>query len=624
MVNCGATIPSNGSLPRPWQELSRTAMRSPPRWLGWLLLGFLFSSSASGEIHLRWNQAGYSPDRAKVLVALSETDLAGRPWRIVMLPASAEPPASPAILLEGRVAASVGGRGAHTPFPFNHAIDFSALRIVGAARFELEGAAPVTVRIALDPYRELRELPLRHLKLMRSGSDDVAPRKFSHPGDARAIVHVPDGDPALGKWRPASPARTVDALGGWYDAGDQIKFTLTIAYTTYHLLFAYDLQPPAHLPAPADGTLPPILDEARHGLEYLLRMHPDPDTFIVQVGNALDHDQGDRLPENDALDGKRPALCALSRVHLGSAAAALARGARIFGQLGRDADARRYRTAAGAYFARALKPDTVASAFERDTTNDFYHDESDADQLALAAAELFHLTHDRAYLDHAQRLLPPAGQEAGWADWHWLAHTALAPHTGDARDRLRAEAKQYLDHGAKPGAPWGIPGRYVWGSAARWVGAANVVASDALLSGRSPESVGSVTDVIDYLFGRNNWGVSFLFTERLPNSVRHIYSPAYRLLGKFPDGAFSEGPGDRAMHGKLQRYFQTPPDDPFHRFNTDAGVFFDHANDFMCQEATIGGQTDLLVLLTYATFRLPPPLPADRRGTAPIATLFRP
>ena len=74
---------------------------------------------------------------------------------------------------------------------------------------------------------------------MRSGSHDTLLRKFSHPGDARAPVFVPDGDPVNGKWKPAVPARTVDALGGWYDAGDQIKFTLNQAATTYHLLLAY-------------------------------------------------------------------------------------------------------------------------------------------------------------------------------------------------------------------------------------------------------------------------------------------------------------------------------------------------------------------------------------------------
>ena len=107
--------------------------------------------------------------------------------------------------------------------------------------------------------------------------------------------------------------------------------------------------------------------------------------------------------------------------------------------------------------------------------------------------------------------------------------------------------------------------------------------------------------ILDYTFGRNNWGVSFLFSEQLPNTLRNLYSPAYRLLGEFPTGALSEGPGNRATHESLRRYFRIADDDAFHRFNTPAAVFFDNETDFMCQEATIGGQADLVLMLTLAS-----------------------
>ena len=107
-------------------------------------------------------------------------------------------------------------------------------------------------------------------------------------------------------------------------------------------------------------------------------------------------------------------------------------------------------------------------------------------------------------------------------------------------------------------------------------------------------------DVLDYAFGRNNWGVSFLFTESLPNTLRHLYSPAYELLKAFPTGAFSEGPGNRSTHESLTQYFSIPADDPFRRFNTPTAVFYDNSTDFMCQEATITGQADAILLFTLA------------------------
>ncbi len=562
-----------------------------------LLLAAMTPHPATAEVFLRWNQAGYAPDRPKSLVAMSDTDLAGQRWTIVRADfvGLAEP------VRQGELGPSVVGAGDHTPLAFNHTVDFSSLTEPGLYHFIVASAPPAEFRIAAEPYTELLALPLQHLRLMRSGPDVVAPRQPSHRGDARAPVFVPAGDPAEGKWRTATPARTVDASGGWYDAGDQIKFTLNIAYTTYHLLFAHDLAPKLHGRPAAGRPLPPLLAEARHGLDFLLRTFPDRDTFIIQVGDERDHEQPLRLPEHDALDGRRPALCALSRTHMAAAAAALARGARTFRELGFAAEAERYAQLAAALHARTHEADTIATAFERGKINDFYHDDSEADQRALAAAELFALTDERRYLDEASALAPPPSPEVSWGNWHWLANYALAPHDPAARQRLLAETGAYARHATGPGRPWGVPGGYVWGSLHRWIGAANAARLAALRCGAPADHEALFFGMLDYTFGRSNWGVSFLFSERLPNTVRHIYSPAYRLLGIFPTGALSEGAGDRATHAAMEKHFAANPADPLGRFDTAVAVFRDSAEDFMCQESTIGGQADAVLLLTLAS-----------------------
>jgi endoglucanase len=549
------------------------------------------AAPSPAELFLRWNQAGYAPGQPKALTALSDADLAGRDWRVTRAGRT---------VLGGKFGASVTGAGDHTPFAYNHVADFGALTEPGDYEFATAGAPAARFRIAAAPYARLLPLPLRHLRVMRSGSPDVLLRKFSHAGDARAPVWVPDGDPADGRWKPAEPARTVDALGGWYDAGDQIKFTLNQAATAYHLLLAYRLRPELFGKELSRSDLPDVLDEARHGLEFLMRVHPDRNTFVIQVANAEDHKQGMRLPEDDQLDGRRPALCALSRVHMGAAAAALALGARTFGELGRTDDMARYGVMARRIYARAREADTIPTAFERDKVNDFYRDPDPADQLAVAAMELFALTDDESYLAQAKAYAPPAAREVGWGDWNWLANAALAPHDDSAKQRLLAELAGYVQHARERGAPWGLPSRYVWGSLARWVGIANAARETARRHGPLPEHDALYWGVVDYTFGRNNWGVSFLFDERLPNTVRNLYSPAYKLLKQFPTGALSEGPGARAWHDELSKWFKIPPDDPFHRFNTPAGVFFDNDTDFMCQEATITAQADLVLLLTLA------------------------
>lgn len=557
------------------------------------LIGVLaaLAGAVRAELHLRWNQAGYHPARPKVLIALATGDLAGRDWTVFR---------GGAPVLRGVFGPSLGGAGDHTPFPYNHAADFGALREPGEYEFVTPGAAPARLRISADAYARLVSLPLVHLRRARSGSPDTGFRPRSHPGDARAPLWVPDGDPANGQWKPAAASRTVDALGGWYDAGDYIKFTLNQAATVYHLLLAYRQAPGLFGEAGGPG-LPDVLDEARHGLEFLLKVHPDDDTFIIQVGTAEDHKQGLRLPHEDLLDGRRPALSALSRVHMGAAAAALASGARTFGELGRTEDRDRYGAMAKRIYARAQAADTIPTAFERDRVNDFYRDPDPADQMALAAMELYELTGGAGYLADARALAPPPGEEVGWADWNWLANAALAPHDAAAQRRVDGEIGRYVRHARERGVPWGLPSRYVWGSLARWVGIANATRLAPRGAALAPGRDALFRDIVDYTFGRNNWGVSFLFDERLPNSVRNLYSPVYRLLRVFPTGALSEGPGGRALHEELNRYFKIAPDDPFHRFNTAAGVFFDNATDFMCQEATITAQADAVLFLVLAS-----------------------
>jgi endoglucanase len=565
---------------------------SPLRHAVLIFSALLIASSAGADVFYRWNQAGFSQHQPKSIVAMSDTSLEGIEWAIR---------SGDAACMRGTFGPSVTGMGDHTPFAFNHIVEFGALSDVDDYEFLVDGKSVAQFRIAATPYLRFIPMALQHLRAMRSGSHETLLREFSHPGDARAPMFVPDGDPANGKWKPAEPARTVDALGGWYDAGDQIKFTLNQAATSYHLLYAYRLKPAYFATEHSKSGLPDVLDEARHGLEFLMRAHPDRDTFVIQVANAEDHNQGMRLPEHDKLDGKRPALCALSRVHMAAAASALALGARTFADIGRAEDASRYGAMARTLFTRALESDTIPTAFERDETNDFYHDPDPTDQLALAAMELHVLTGETKYLEHAKSLSPPAAREVGWSDWNWLANSALAANESAARKRLIAETTGYVHHSLERGAPWGIPSRYVWGSVARWVGIANASMQTARLHGPSPERSSLFWDMVDYTFGRNNWGVSFLFCEDLPNTVRNIYSPTYRLLKKFPTGALSEGPGGRKLHDSFAHYFKIPADDPFHRFNTPAAVFFDSSTDFMCQEATITAQADLVLMLTLAT-----------------------
>jgi hypothetical protein len=550
-----------------------------------VLIALSFNMQAG--VWLRVNQAGYTPDRVKTAIVLSDTDIAGHSWSLK---------SGEKVILSGKLGTAQPGNNQHVAQPFYYTVDFSQVKTNGVYNLELAGARTEQVRILADPYSLYATQALMHLRAMRSGGDTRL-HKASHLGDSVAIVYTAKGNWEDGAWKEAAPRRTVNMRGGHYDAGDYIKFTLTQAYLAWQLLTAYQENPSLFIKTESTSNLPDILDEAKYSLDYLAKTFPDDNTFVIQVGDGKDHQLGWRMPDKDVLDGKRPALCALSRVHMGSTAAALALGAQVFQKLDADA-ATIYGDKAKAIYARARKDDTQHSAFERDKTNDFYYDRTDTDNMALAAAELFRLTGQQNYLDDGTAYAPEVARGVGWVNWNSFANHLLAK-LGDveAKKRILDEVANY-----EPDNLWNSSSnRYSWGTLHNWIGAANA----HLRAQRDLQGATQLTTpflgVLDYVFGRNNWGVAMLASPDLPHSIQNIYNGIYRMTGAFPVGAMSEGPTGKATHDGMKRYFSTPKDSPFEKFNTTAVVFYDNGDDFVIQETTIIGQGDLLLMLALAS-----------------------
>jgi hypothetical protein len=570
------------------------------------IMAFFLTSNAA--TWLRVNQAGYAPERAKTAVVLSDTDIEGQNWALKK---------GTETVLSGRIPGGKRGQDFYVAQSFYYAIDFSSLTEKGTYTLEFAGAQTQRIVIHEDPYSLFATQALMHLRAMRSGG----PARLhapSHLKDNAAIMYVVDGNWKQGKWKEASPKRTIDMQGGHYDAGDYIKFTLNEAYLAWHLLTAYQENSSLFVKVQSTSSLPDILDEAKHSLDYLAKTFPDENTFVIQVGDGKDHDQGWRLPERDALDGKRPALCALSRVHMGSAAAALALGAAVFKTLDAASSAI-YESKAKAIYARARQNDTQASAYELNETNPFYHDETDADNMALAAAELYSLTLTQSYLDEAASYAPPAAYEVSWGDWNAFANHRMASlGNAAAKTRLLQEVGRYERSGEVDNV-WNLTGTYTWGSLHRWIGMANAYERANRLNGT--EFTAPFLGVLDYAFGRNNWGIAMIASADLPYSVKNIYNGIYRLTEVFPVGALSEGPGDKKTHNEMREWISVPENSPFEEFNTSAGVFYDSADDFMIQESTVGGQGDLLLMLALASAKNLQP--AADSGKAP-PSLYQP
>ena len=81
--------------------------------------------------------------------------------------------------------------------------------------------------------------------------------------------------------------------GGWYDAGDYIKFGMNLSYSVYCLLKGYDVFPIAYTDNyswnyGATDQIPDILNEVKVATDYMIKVIINENTIILDVGNAAD------------------------------------------------------------------------------------------------------------------------------------------------------------------------------------------------------------------------------------------------------------------------------------------------------------------------------------------------
>ena len=258
----------------------------------------------------------------------------------------------------------------------------------------------------------------------------------------------------------------LDLSGGWHDAGDNVKFSLTTSWTVYALLKSYEAFPMAHGDfygsaggvegAEPDG-IPDVLNEARWGAEWLLKAHLDSSSLVTQVGDGADHrNPGTCATMSDLspVSGGQPRTVWFgpsrddpTRVkadQLGIAAAALALAGQIF---------RPYDSAFAAECVARAKQ-LYATALDRPGSTEeppgqsFYSDRTWDDDLLCGGAELHRATKEKSYLDEAVAASRRLGDH-GWV-MDWAMHADLCRHTlaqagGEAREEALSSWGRAVD-----------------------------------------------------------------------------------------------------------------------------------------------------------------------------------
>lgn len=79
----------------------------------------------------------------------------------------------------------------------------------------------------------------------------------------------------------------LDLTGGWYDAGDNVKFNLPMSYTATMLAWSVYEDKDAYVKS---GQLSYMMDAIKWANDYFIKCHPNKDIYYCQVGNGdLDH-----------------------------------------------------------------------------------------------------------------------------------------------------------------------------------------------------------------------------------------------------------------------------------------------------------------------------------------------
>ncbi|MFZ5987066.1 MAG: glycoside hydrolase family 9 protein [Bacillota bacterium] len=243
----------------------------------------------------------------------------------------------------------------------------------------------------------------------------------------------------------------LDLTGGWYDAGDHVKFNLPMAYTAAMLAWAVYEEKEAFVKS---GQLGYIMDEIKWATDYFIKCHPSPDVYYYQVGDGdIDHVWwGPAEVMTMARPSFKVDLANPGSTVAGETAAALAAASIIFKDTDPDYSALCLSHAKDLYsFADKTKSDagyTAANSFYKSWSG-FY------DELSWAAVWIYMATGDATYLTKAEEYVSYWGTEPQtttiaykwahcWDDVHYGAELLLARITN--KPFYKENIERHLDY----------------------------------------------------------------------------------------------------------------------------------------------------------------------------------
>lgn len=565
------------------------------------------SCTLSAQSWVRVNQVGYLPTDMKVAVVISLDEAEGSFEVYDAL--------TDELVFKGK------GKSANASkwgMKKAYRLDFSSITEEGGYYIRSNGAKSPVFRIGADVYDGLADYLLIYMRQQRCG-DNPFNGELCHQHDGFIVDH------------PTRSGEKIDVTGGWHDATDYLQYLTTSATTTYHMLFAYmEAEDKSVFKDMYDSRgrkgangIPDILDEAKWGLDWLVKMNPEDKVMFNQIADDRDH-AGFRVPHKDTVDygwgpgagrpvyfvtGERQGLSKWVNRSTGVSSSAgkfastFALGAEVLKDFYPEFCAEIYAKAELAYdFATEDVGNTQTACT---VSPYFYEEDSYVDDIELAAATFMHFGKGADWMKQADywgELEPVSpwmelgrGRHYQYYPFINLGHYYLAKSDDEKiskkyREFMRQGLQDLKDRAADDPFLSGIP--YIWCS--------NNLVSAAVSQARLYNEVTGDNSFIememalrDWLLGCNPWGTSMIVGyPSFGDYPAHPHSSYYVVNGDLTYGGLVDGPVYYTVFHERAANALTG-EDLYAPFNNGIAVYHDDLGDYSTNEPTMDGTAGL-------------------------------
>lgn len=555
---------------------------------------------------IRVNQLGYQNNAKKVAVLISKSDLKLSEFYVIDVLTNAS------VLKSTKIIKYSNWEG----FKVCYRLDLSELKKTGRYYIKANNVSSPQFSINQSVYTGITDFLLQYMRQQRSGFNPYL-KDSCHKHDGYIVYH------------PTKSGQKIDVSGGWHDASDYLQYVTTSANATYQMLFSYlknsKIFGDNYLANGLKGKngIADILDEAKWGLEWLIKMNPSDTEMYNQIADDRDH-ASYRLPTLDSVDygwgkGKgRPVYFCTDKPQglqkyknrsnglastAGKFASTFAIGSRVMLKFDEKYANILKKKAIAAYELGIKYPGVCQTA--SCVSPYFYEEENYADDMELAAVELYNLTKDKRYLDdavkfgHKEPVTPWMGADtARHYEWYpfinlghyWIGKCNNKKYSSEFITNLKKGIDLVYNKGKNNPFQIGIP--FIWCS--------NNLVSNFLMQCRlyneltnDDKYLAMEASLRDWLMGCNPWGTTMVIG--LPENGDSPSDPhsALSAVYKMPiPGGLVDGPVYSTIY-KLLRGIKLCNADEYCEVQPNRMVYHDDNGDYSTNEPTMDGTASL-------------------------------